>query len=274
MSDEQPLVRKRGRPRKKVIKKNTNFIPEKNKDIILKLKLCSDDDSSESSSDNSVCNNFFTIDETTEACNKEPDYISNSDSSNNSLNIDDLYKELNKKELLIKQLTERINNIDTCDRTTLNTSSNNIIRRMHDLKLIDIKNNSEITVKSKTDIKCWHCTHNFNNPPCFIPDKYINGNFYVFGCFCSFNCASTYNLEILNDARVKIRQSLILILFHKIFGNNKTLVYAPKKELLKDYGGNLTINEFRKTFMVSDKEYKLNIPPMIPLVYEIETRQR
>ena len=152
MSTDQPPVRKRGRPKKKLVKRNSTFIPEKNKDIILKLKLCSDDETDVSPSEKSDGENFFTIDETTELY-KEQDYISNSDSSHTSLNIDDLYKELNKKELLIKQLTERINNLDTYNKSAT-SFSNSIIRKMHDLKLIDIKDHSVITVKPKTNIKC------------------------------------------------------------------------------------------------------------------------
>ena len=40
---------------------------------------------------------------------------------------------------------------------------------------------------------------------------------------------------------------------------------APSKYLLKMFGGNLTIEEFREAHINSDKTYVLNIPPMISI---------
>jgi hypothetical protein len=62
------------------------------------------------------------------------------------------------------------------------------------------------------------------------------------------------------------------MIFHKIFGEHNKLVYAPRKELLVDYGGVITIDEYRKSFMTLNKEHSMKIPPMLPLVYEIETK--
>ena len=286
MSETKP-VRKRGRPRKNTVQKKQEKKPisqtKEEDEIILRLRLCSDDEdsesesdaSSESSSDNDE-NDFFTINETTEG-NRGIDYISHSDSSNSSvesMKLDDLYKELKIKEKLVKQLTEKVNYMNLYGSVNNNTATKDVMRRMHDLKLIKVNEGSSMTITDKTNIKCWHCTYNFDGPPCFIPDNYINGFFYVFGCFCSFNCAATYNLEILNDSRTKTRYSFILLLFHKIFGKNKSLTYAPKKEMLEDYGGEMTIKEYRDSFLSMGKEYKVTIPPMIPLLYEVETKSR
>lgn len=152
-------------------------------------------------------------------------------------------------------------------------TNSDILKKYNNLELISVKGD-KIKIKEKTNIKCWHCTYNFDSVPCFIPDKFINGIFHVFGCFCSFNCALTYNLNFLNDSRVNTRHSLILLMFHKIFGKNKVLTYAPKKELLTDYGGPLTITKFRNSFLEINNEYRMNLPPVIPLIYEIEVRNR
>jgi hypothetical protein len=278
-------VRKRGRPRKNTVQKKQENKPisqvKEEDEIILRLRLCSDDEHSDSNSeseselelDNDE-NDFFTINETTDG-NKAIDYISDSSNSSvESLKLDDLYKELKIKEKLVKQLTEKVNYLNMYGSVHNNTATKDIMRRIHDLKLIKVNGGASITIPDKTNIKCWNCTHNFDGPPCFIPDNFINGFFYVFGCFCSFNCAATYNLEILNDSRSKTRYSFILLLFHKIFGKNQSLNYAPKKEMLEDYGGEMTIKEYRDSFLSMGKEHKISIPPMIPLLYEIETRGR
>ena len=44
---------------------------------------------------------------------------------------------------------------------------------------------------------------------------------------------------------------------------------APPRETLKIFGGFLTIEEFRKNFLMN-REYHVVVPPMIPLVSKIE----
>ena len=40
---------------------------------------------------------------------------------------------------------------------------------------------------------------------------------------------------------------------------------APSRYLLKMFGGNLTIEEFRNAHLNNDKTFMLNIPPMIAI---------
>ena len=57
-------------------------------------------------------------------------------------------------------------------------------------EFIDSKNKKEWPLK--TDVFCGWCIHPFNNIPCAIPEKYKNGKFYLYGCFCSFNCSASF----------------------------------------------------------------------------------
>ena len=276
MSESKP--KKRGRPRNPVVAKKIINNDKEEDEIILRLQTFSDDkygssdSSTESdSSSDSEDNNFFTINETTECGTKNIKSYITDDENEKHTDSDDLYRELKNKDKLIKKLTDQINNINTLGTYSANTATRDIVKQLHDLKLLNVGNSGSVKIVSKTNIKCWHCTYNFDGPPFFIPDAYINGYFYVFGCFCSLNCAATYNLHTLNDSRTKTRHSLILILFHKIFGTHNKFVYAARKELLEDYGGVMTIGKFRESFMTINKEYTMTIPPMLPLVYEIET---
>lgn len=279
---EKKSGRGRGRPRKNTVKKpEKKSLPKKKEEdeIILRLKTFSSDESeSESSGDESEENGYFTLGDTTEMGHKainnitQSDHSEGSDSSVKSMKLEDVYRELKNKERLVKQLTDKLNYVNMYGTFSSNTATKSVIKKIHDLKLLDVNDRKTIKIPDKTNIKCWHCTHNFDGPPFFIPDSYINGYYYVFGCFCSFNCAASYNLRILNDARSKTRHSLILRLFHSIFGARKTLTYAPRKEMLKDYGGEMTIKEYRDTFMSLGKDYKMPLPPMLPLVYQVEVR--
>lgn len=143
-----------------------------------------------------------------------------------------------------------------------------------ELQIFDIKDNKDIVPK-KTNINCWWCTYKFDCLPSFIPDKYHNGKFYVFGCFCSFNCAGAYNLN-LNDDRVWERYALMKQLYYMINRNEIISIsdieinIAGPKELLEKYGGIMTIEEYRKNSKILGREYHKLMPPFTPINISFE----
>lgn len=136
------------------------------------------------------------------------------------------------------------------------------------IKVID----GNISIDNPTDVVCWWCTHNFETLPCFLPDKFIDGTFYVIGCFCSFNCAVSYNFN-LNDYKTWERYSLINKMYNMIYKKNDIIHMAPPRETLKKFGGILSIEEFRSNASTCIKEFRLVFPPMIPIIPFIEERK-
>ena len=124
-------------------------------------------------------------------------------------------------------------------------------------------------IVEKTDIHCWWCCHQFENQPCFIPDKYVNGKYHVFGCFCSFNCALAWNIEN-NDYKTWERTSLLLDLFRKINGASSVLKTADPRQCLKMFGGHMDIITFRKNFKYLNYKNHVILPPMTTIVPLIE----
>ena len=61
---------------------------------------------------------------------------------------------------------------------------------------ITIDNEGKQSLDESTNIHCWWCCHKFDNPPCQLPEKYYEKKYHVFGCFCSYNCALSYNLDL------------------------------------------------------------------------------
>lgn len=189
------------------------------------------------------------------------------------IKIEDLYKKLQKKEILINELNSKLDQLNLNNtNNSENMFNNDNEQEYYNLNLLTL-DNKKINIKNKCNLRCWNCTYKFDNLPCFIPEKYNDNIYYVFGCFCSFNCAASYNLYYLNDSRTNSRQTLIQNLYNKIFKNNNKIIFASKKENLVDYGGKLTIKEYRKSFQILKKEYKINIPPMIPLIHELKSIQ-
>jgi len=142
-----------------------------------------------------------------------------------------------------------------------------------DLKLFDTQNN--IFVPKKTNVCCWWCTYQFDCFPTYLPEKYSEGKFYVTGCFCTFNCAGAYNLN-LGDSKVWERYSLLKQLYYMI--NKEKIVsisdieinIAGPKELLEKYGGPKTITEYRKNSKILGREYHKLMPPFLPITIGFE----
>ena len=123
----------------------------------------------------------------------------------------------------------------------------------------------------KTGIKCFHCTESFNGIPYAIPRKFENGVYHVKDCFCSGSCALAHLLKSNLDVH-KIAEmiSLLHMLNRDIKGLDEieTIKPAPDREVLIDYGGTLTLEEFRGDH--DDTFYSVCIPPMKPIVHKVE----
>jgi hypothetical protein len=81
----------------------------------------------------------------------------------------------------------------------------------------------------------------------------------------------------MNDYRVPLRISLIKKLYSKIYSvtdQDANIPVAPQKELLQKFGGNMTILEFRSEALLRKKDFKITIPPLIPLIPMVDEIQK
>ena len=113
----------------------------------------------------------------------------------------------------------------------------------------------------RTDINCWHCRHSFNTSPIGTPIKYVkatpnkdnpmtgtNDYFNTIGVFCSFPCCLAFINDNKHRPLYRSSKSLLYSLYFKIYGEELKIKPASSWECLKVYGGDLTIEEFRKNF--------------------------
>ena len=114
---------------------------------------------------------------------------------------------------------------------------------------------------------CFWCCHSIDNVVYSMPYNYdtINDSYFVFGSFCSLQCANAYNFSVHGSSDKVWEINSWIQMLGKRYGFTNTIRPAPSKYLLKMFGGNLTINEFREAHIKSDKTYVLNIPPMISI---------
>jgi hypothetical protein len=145
---------------------------------------------------------------------------------------------------------------------------------------------------------CWWCRHKFSSKPIGCPLKYhphktsgiekerfdekmksadfpttTNDFFETEGCFCSFPCCKAFILDQKNCVKYKESITLLYLLFSILHSSDKKQAnrkieefpVAPSWKLLKDYGGHLTIEEWRSTF--GKLEYDLTINSRRPYMF-------
>lgn len=124
----------------------------------------------------------------------------------------------------------------------------------------------------ESPIKCWWCHNAFTNSPLGCPIKHVispsstpssNIGYYLTkGYFCSWNCLLGYGNSIKNIPEFNECIQLIYMMFHEN-GNTGEIQPAPHFSLLKEYGGPLSIEEYRSThelYTNTNNHYILMVP--------------
>lgn len=179
------------------------------------------------------------------------------------------------KESFIEK--ESIKNIlyDSQDSKTIKVVENPKLLNIENVNIKNININKIIIHDINTNIntKCWWCHNIFITPAIQLPDDYYNNTFFCSGHFCSYNCAKSYNLNI-NDQLTWKRCSLLNLLYYQTYMEYKEITPAPSWLILQEYGGKLTIDEFRNNFVYNTKEYTVLHPPLISRQMQIEESYR
>lgn len=257
-----------------------------NKDANNDTELCDSEDESDCNSEDDSEDEIEGSDNSIENTNDEGDSSINDNDTENSIDINitnntiendikDLYeKRIENREKQDQLLFEKLDKLHK-DDTFL---SNLIINDKNDIVITNKKNNDEkansrkkgyfsllydfISNKDwleKTDVCCWWCCHSFDTVPIGLPVDYKNDKFRVNGIYCSFACMKAEN----NDKKL-YKDSLIKFLYIKLtndYDKRKYIKPAPPRCALKMFGGELSIEDFRKNSN-ENKIYKLIEYPM------------
>jgi hypothetical protein len=151
------------------------------------------------------------------------------------------------------------NNNFCCEKKVEPIKKQKIVKSYKEVFKIKFDNNS----------KCWWCRYSFDNEKVELPENYYNDYFYCIGNFCSYNCATAYNID-QNDENVFKRQSLLHLQYKKVYNEYKKIKSSPSWKILKEAGGNISIEEYRKNLITNDENYLYLKPPMISRISYIE----
>ena len=135
------------------------------------------------------------------------------------------------------------NNDDSCDNLNNNENNKEIYKKLQELTY-QLHTNNVPDKKSA----CFWCTYDFDNPSIFIPKYEINNSYFVYGCFCSLECACAHLMEENIDQATKFeRYTLLNYIYGKLYNYEKNIKPAPNPYYTLDkYYGNLSIQEYRK----------------------------
>ena len=117
-----------------------------------------------------------------------------------------------------------------------------------------------------TSIACFWCCHAFEGQPVGLPLRHAANVFYVWGCFCSLECALALNRHERRGFPAAESTNLLQLLTQAV-GRLEPLRPAPDRCLLSMFGGPLSIQEFRA---LAPRVINVHLPPMMAVVPTVE----
>lgn len=188
-------------------------------------------------------------------------------SNKETVQVDDIKQSLKNKKGTICKINLTSSDYEDSDdevNSNLNCSSNKVKITNNNKKIPEKNMKIMKFFKDEFDIgneilispfRCYHCHHKFNNKPFFLPVEYNEqlNRFKVTGNFCSPNCVKSY---ALNSKIFQSKAYLVGYMYKKLFGFGYNIKPAPPIQTLKEYGGKLSIEDYRANFDNS-KQYSV-----------------
>lgn len=134
-----------------------------------------------------------------------------------------------------------------------------------------LDSNREQRLPDTTEVACFWDKHPFHGTPCVIPLKIEEDIWLVYGNFCCPECAAAYLFNEPLDSHVKWERFALL---NRLYtgGDVETVRLAAPWTVLRLFGGNLDITEYRE--LVADKRMRIDVsvPPMISITQVMDTK--
>ena len=113
---------------------------------------------------------------------------------------------------------------------------------------------------------CLWCCHGFSGDSFVIPTHYdvYTNSYTAEGNFCSPECAlaTIYKEPYLTESDRWIRHSLLRSFYRRLYPDDKDIQPAPDRRVLRLFGGNLDIQQYREFFRNCTKPLQLAMPPV------------
>jgi hypothetical protein len=133
------------------------------------------------------------------------------------------------------------------------------------------------SLPTKTDIACFWCCHSFQTAPFAIPSHILDEVWFMYGNFCSAECAAAYLLKEKIDSHVHWERYALLNSLYSDdarvpIGAPHGIRPAPPREVLRMFGGSMDISEYRS--IVHEKRLRIDVltPPMVSIIQTMDTK--
>jgi hypothetical protein len=133
------------------------------------------------------------------------------------------------------------------------------------------------TLPTRTDVACFWCCHTFTTPPVAIPSHILDEIWYMYGNFCSPECAVAYLFKEKVDTHTQWERYALL---NSLYGDDAELPVgaprgirpAPPREVLRMFGGSMDISEYRS--VLHEKRLRVDVltPPMVSIIQTMDTK--
>jgi len=186
----------------------------------------------------------------------------------NRLSIPDLYPEVMVEVEKSKVIFKKYHQLDI-------TSINHQLNQQNNYKRIHLMLPTfESGWPEKSSYACWNCSEKFENSPIGLPVIHENRKYLEYrleGNFCSFGCAARYLFENETGSAFWQRFDILNLLYNQMSESKELLKVelAPPRLALKKYGGQLSIEEYRRS-QLTQKNYKVYRYPLKPCPYFLE----
>ena len=184
-------------------------------------------------------------------------------------------KECNKNIILHLKVTPKNNNNIIKEYNYYNTTTKDIPQNTTNIIQSKLKN-LQYDLHTNSVYKesaCFWCTYSFKTSPIYIPTKYCNNKYTVYGNFCTPQCAVAYLFNEDIDSTIKYnRYSLLNSIYRDIYTYNKNIVPAPKPfYLLNKFFGTLSIDEYRELLAKNKETIQIIDKPLSNVFPELHT---
>ena len=154
--------------------------------------------------------------------------------------------------------------------------SNEVTKGLQPFYRCDLMVQYKDTAKSgklpeSSEIACLWDTEFFSGTPCIIPEREDNGIYRVYGNFCCPECALAYLLNEIIDPHVRWERMSLLHRFYQKYYENR-IFPAPSREILKKFGGPLSIEEYRATIHEHLVRVDIQVPPLVSILGTMDTK--
>lgn len=138
--------------------------------------------------------------------------------------------------------------------------------------LVQFQSSEEIrALPEHVDIACFWCCHKFDNTPIILPIRDQGEYIQVQGNYCSPECAMAYLFDMHQDSYARWEQlSLLNRLYSPAVGG--PIKPAPNRQILKLFGGPVSIEDYRNLVRQGKLRVDLHLPPMVSLLATMDTK--